>query len=92
MKGEKDKVEDLRNQEEQQDRLPGLFLRVTSDSATVSHPSRGQGFWKWAPSPQDSRGTGAEIQLESFPFFISETSKSLADLGDFTTERPQGSC
>lgn len=44
MKGEKDKVEDLRNQGEQQDRLPGLFLLVTSDSATVSHPSRGQGF------------------------------------------------
>lgn len=63
MKGEKDKVEDLRNQEEQQGRLSGFFLRVTSDSATVFTREPRPGLLKMGTFSPRQQGTGAEIEL-----------------------------
>ena len=62
MKGEKDKVEDLRNQEEQQGRLSGFFLQVTSDSAVFTREPR-PGLLKMGTFSPKQQGTGAEIEL-----------------------------
>lgn len=63
MKGEKDKAEDPRNQEEQQGQLSGFFLQVTSDSATVFTREPRPRLLKMGTFSPKQQGTEAELEL-----------------------------